>query len=76
MSDTGKDPIDKSGCMEAIALLVTGACLGVIFGSVLVGVSGNTRGDVEREAVKAGVAEYIADAEGKPKFTWKTKPEK
>jgi len=60
--------------LDVVMSFATGLLIGTVMAAALGARS--ERIDCEREAVKAGVAEYVADAEGRPKFTWKTKPEK
>ena len=50
---------------------LTGAVAVVMF--VIGIILGFTRGDtlLREEAIRAGVAEWVADASGKPQFKWK-----
>lgn len=45
--------------------------LGVLAGGMLINFSAEFGSQVRQEAVKNGVAHYVADENGKPQFQWK-----
>lgn len=55
-----------------LAFFIGAAGTTLLFALVITNTDGAP--DVRREAVKAGHAEWRADPDGKPKFTWKDRP--
>ena len=54
-------------------LMTTGWLIGFLIGMAIAGVAAMvTERETQRSAIKAGVATWVSDEDGKAKFQWKT----